>query len=119
MRLAGASVGAAYFDVFGLQPTVGRFFRADENPPGTARRVVLSYGLWVRAFGGDSSVVQRTTRLSGIEYEIVGVAPRELEDPQLSGATYGAPELWRVSPAYLRRIWPRTARVAPTPRSRD
>ena len=100
-RLVGASVGAGYFDVFGVRPALGRFFRADENPPGTARRVVLSYGLWVRSFGADSSAVGRTVRLNGIEYEIVGVAPRELEDPRLSGASFGSPEVWRVSPAYF------------------
>lgn len=100
-RLAGASVGAGYFDIFGLAPAAGRFFRADENQPGSVRRIVLSHGLWTRAFSADTAIVGRTVRLNDVEYNVVGVAPLALEDPRLSGESYGAPDVWRVSPAYF------------------
>ncbi len=100
-RLAGASVNAPFFDVLAVRPAAGRFFLAAEDPPGSARAVVLSYGLWQRRFGGDRGVVGRTVALSGTDYEVVGVAPAALEDPGLSGAGFPTPEVWRVSPAYF------------------
>jgi putative ABC transport system permease protein len=100
-KLSGASVNAAFFDVLGVDPVVGRFFTAAEDPPGTTRAVVLSHGLWVRRFGADRDVIGRTMTLNGIVYEVVGVAPASLEDPVLSGKAFGVPELWRVSPRYF------------------
>jgi putative ABC transport system permease protein len=99
-KLDAASVGAAYFDVLGLRPAVGRFFLRDEDA-GDANRVVLSWGLWRDAFGGDAEVVGRVITLSGFPYTVVGVAPR-MEDPGLSGAGFGAPQLWRSTPQYFR-----------------
>ena len=56
-------VGAAYvtynlFTVAGVSPLAGRLFRPEEDVAG-ARVVILSYGLWLRRFNGDRSVVGR------------------------------------------------------------
>ncbi len=58
------------------------FDRRDEE--GT-RRVVLSNGIWRSAFGGDSSIVGAAIQLGGAPHEVVGIAPRGLEDP-IAGA---------------------------------
>ncbi len=100
-KLDAASVGAGFFDVLGLRPAVGRFFLPDEDAGG-ANRVVLSWGLWRDAFGGDAGVAGRVINLSGFPYTVVGVAPR-MEEPGLSGAGFGAPQLWRSTPQYFRR----------------
>ncbi|HUP43015.1 MAG TPA: ABC transporter permease, partial [Thermoanaerobaculia bacterium] len=100
-KLHGASVSASYFDTLGLAPAAGRFFLPDEDEPGAARVVVLSHGLWHRRFGGETEVLGHTLDLNGYPYEVVGVAPAELEDPGLSGPAFPAPELWRTPPRYF------------------
>lgn len=79
--------GAATWDLFpvlGTQPALGRFFTREEDSPAAPQRVViLGYGLWQRAFGGDSSVLGRTARLGSADFTIVGVTPRGCTGPQL------------------------------------
>jgi putative ABC transport system permease protein len=76
--VVGESVTANYFDVLGIRPAMGRGFGADESvSPGAAPVVVLSHGLWQRAFGSRPDIVGTTLQLSGLAYTIVGVAPRE------------------------------------------
>ncbi|MEJ2186673.1 MAG: ABC transporter permease [Gemmatimonadota bacterium] len=99
-KVNAASVGASYFDVLGVRPAVGRFFLPAEDAGGSAR-VVLSWGLWHDVFGGDPGVVGRVIDLSGFPYTVVGVAS-PMEDPGLSGASWGAPRLWRSTPRYFR-----------------
>jgi hypothetical protein len=42
---------------------------------------VISYGLWQRMFGGDSSIVGRAIRLNGNPSTVVGVMPPEFAMP--------------------------------------
>lgn len=100
-RLNAATVTAEFFDVLGVQPALGRFFRPDENTPGSARAVVLSYALWQRQFGGRQDVLGRVIQLNGVPLTVVGVAPAEFEDPSLSGPAWGTPALWRVTPPWF------------------
>ena len=88
VRRASASVGHEFFSVLRVRPAVGRFFRPEEEQWGNNGRVVLSYSLWRRDFGGDSAVVGRKVTLNGGPAEIIGVAP--------PGAWFGsgAPDLY-------------------------
>ena len=54
-RLTGPRVSSTYFRTLGVQPALGRDFRADEDVPGVPRVIVISHALWQRRFGGDSS----------------------------------------------------------------
>ena len=65
-----------YFEVLGLRPAVGRFFRADEDRQvGTAPLAVLSYEAWHAHFSGNPSIVGQTIRINRFPFTIVGVAP--------------------------------------------
>jgi predicted permease len=76
MEVAGDEVTGNYFDVLGVQPEVGQFFHAtDEHGPGSAPFVVLSDGLWRRAFNADPAVVGTTVELNKHPFTVVGVAP--------------------------------------------
>jgi putative ABC transport system permease protein len=90
-----ALVNATFFEVLGLQPAAGRFFLADEDIDGNDRVVVLSHGAWQRRFGGSRSILGESVLLNGNPHTVVGVAPADFEDPQLSGSRWGEPELWR------------------------
>lgn len=100
-RVDAAYVDAAWFDVLGVRPALGRFFLAEEAEPGRGRVVVLSWGLWQEQFGGDSAVLGRTIEANGIARTVVGVAPRDLEDPGLSGGSFGTPRMWAPPAAYF------------------
>ncbi len=65
----------AYPRVFGLHVAFGRYFTPSEMQSGAPRVVILSNGLWQRAFGGDRKVVGRTISLDNDSYQVVGVLP--------------------------------------------
>ena len=76
--LMGELVNGDYFPLLGLRPTLGRLLGPEDDvAPGAHPVVVLSHDYWQRAFAGDRNVVGRTIRLSGHQYTIVGVAPKE------------------------------------------
>ncbi|HEX8984103.1 MAG TPA: ABC transporter permease, partial [Bryobacteraceae bacterium] len=64
---------ADYFGVFGVNPSAGRFYSAEEDRPGGPRVAVISNGLWKRRFGSDPGVVGRTVIFSGEPYTVIGV----------------------------------------------
>src|SRR5262245_6377215 len=72
-----AAVSGNYFEVLGVDPQLGRLFDAeDDRAPGAAPYVVLSYDFWKSRFGGAPSVIERTVRLNGYPFIIVGVSRR-------------------------------------------
>jgi predicted permease len=89
--VTGEAVTANYFDLLGLQPSLGRAFRADENTvPDAAPVLVLSHGLWQDRLGGRADIVGQTVRLSGTAYTVIGIAPKGF-----SGTLPGIPtEFW-------------------------
>jgi putative ABC transport system permease protein len=74
-QLVGVKATADYFNVYGIQPVLGRTFLPEEDAPGKNRVVVLSYAFWQRVFGGAADVVGRSVQLNGEPYLIIGVAP--------------------------------------------
>jgi predicted permease len=80
---------ANFFDVLGVRPAVGRFFREGEDAVGAPRVVVLSNELWRREFGADPGVVGRPVRLDGATYTVAGVLPADFQF-----ARVGAAEVW-------------------------
>jgi len=71
-------VSGNYFDVLGIQPSLGRVFHAsDERGDNSAPYIVLSYGYWHTRFQDDPGVVGRTVQLNKHPFTIVGVAPPE------------------------------------------
>jgi putative ABC transport system permease protein len=91
-QLQGQIVSGSYFDVLGLRPAAGRFFLRDEDAtPGTHPVAVLSHNLWQSRFGSDAGVVNRTVRLNGQSFTVVGIAP-----PQFKGLSIldMPPDLW-------------------------
>ena len=60
---------------------MGRTFLPDEQTPGAPLRVILGYGLWQRAYGGDRSIIGRALRISGFPVTVIGVMPRGFSYP--------------------------------------
>ncbi|HTW49267.1 MAG TPA: ABC transporter permease, partial [Acidobacteriaceae bacterium] len=55
---------------------LGRWFNATDQDPRGAKTAILSYGCWMRRFGGDPGVIGRTIEVDAVPREIVGVMPR-------------------------------------------
>src|SRR5215212_2463819 len=64
-RIDLAMTSADFFEVFGVRPASGRFFRAEEEQAGHDPVVVIGSNLWRRRFGADPSVVGRSITLDG------------------------------------------------------
>ena len=71
--VVGFRVTEEFFRVLGEAPAVGRAFTAEEMREGNTDRVILSYPLWQRRFGGDRTVVGTTVMLNGEKHTVVGI----------------------------------------------
>lgn len=78
-RLSGLRVSWNFFSVLGVRPALGRDFRQEEDGPKTRFVVILSHGLWQRAFGGDPGIIDRPIRLNETSYQVIGVMPAGFE----------------------------------------
>src|SRR5262249_27689469 len=76
-RVRTMNVTPSFFRVLRVSPLRGRTFTDDEGEIGNNQKLILSFGLWQSAFGGDPAIVGRDTRLDGQTYTIVGVMPRD------------------------------------------
>ncbi len=64
------------FPLFGLQPSLGRLFTAeDDGTPGAHPYAVLSYNYWSRRFANDPGVLGRSVHIGGKVFQIIGVGP--------------------------------------------
>ncbi|MEO5800401.1 MAG: ADOP family duplicated permease, partial [Gemmatimonadales bacterium] len=79
LRVRQAIVTDGFFPLFGAQAEVGRLLQsADSQVPNTA---VLSYGTWMRVFGGDRKIVGRTIHINDLPVLVVGVLSKTFEAP--------------------------------------
>jgi len=74
-RVFAPAASANFFTVLGVEPLLGRTFRAGEDQPGAERVTVLTYSLWRRLFGGAKGVIGQTLTIGNTPYTVVGVLP--------------------------------------------
>ena len=63
----------------GVQPAVGRWFSKTDDTPGAPDTVMLMYGYWQRAFGGDKSVVGRSINIDSKPRTVIGIMPQDFQ----------------------------------------
>ncbi len=80
-RVVSAIAGAEFFDVLGVTPALGRFFREGEDRSGAEPIAVLSHALWRERFGADPGIIGKTIEVDGVSRTVVGVAPADLSFP--------------------------------------
>ncbi|HTM24919.1 MAG TPA: ABC transporter permease [Vicinamibacterales bacterium] len=80
-RMNVECVTADMFRVLGTPPLAGRTFSADEDRPGAASAVVVSYQFWRRDFAGAADAVGRVITLNNVPTTVVGIMPRRFGGP--------------------------------------
>lgn len=75
ISVAGVDVSSNLFDLFGVEPILGRSFLSDEEREGRDRVVILSESLWRSRFNADPSLVGKSILLDRRNYEVVGIVP--------------------------------------------
>ena len=88
-----ARVSDGFFRTLGVKPMLGRDFLPGEDRPGKPKIVMLTYGTWLKRFGGRNDVVGQSVTLSGDAYTIVGVLPREFAFAPRGNAEFWTPLL--------------------------
>ena len=72
----GVTASSNLFAVMGVEPTIGRAFRPEEDQvPGRDAVVVLGRTMWEQEFGSDPGVLGRSLRINGQPFAVIGVAP--------------------------------------------
>ncbi|HSL22404.1 MAG TPA: ABC transporter permease [Vicinamibacterales bacterium] len=115
----GAIVTPQIFQVFPVQPRLGRLFHPDDDQPGRNQVVLLTDGYWRERFGADRNVIGRTMVLERgprATYTIVGVLPPQInelpsfEDVQLFALSSSDPDAGLGRDLRNRRVFARLRR---------
>ena len=80
-RLSCANVTFEYFSVLGRAPFLGRAFLPQEDTPHNNNVVILSYDLWQRRFGGETTILEKSINLNNQSFVVVGVMPPDFDYP--------------------------------------
>src|ERR1041384_294432 len=74
-RANGELVSGNYFEVLGVPAALGRVVTQDDDMvPNANPIVVLSHGYWMRRFGGNADVLNKTLVVNGQPMTVVGVS---------------------------------------------
>jgi putative ABC transport system permease protein len=94
--IVSKSVSPGYFAVLGVDAQLGRTFDPHDATPGFNLEVVISDGLWKRAFGADPHILGKSLRLDNDVYHVVGVMPASFRD-QGQTSEQRSTDLWAAA----------------------
>lgn len=80
-RIVTGQVSADLFSVLRVNAAQGRVFTNEEDKPGGTPVVVLSYPLWQRRFGGQTSILNQAITLNSKSYTVIGIMPESFAYP--------------------------------------
>jgi putative ABC transport system permease protein len=78
-RVGLARVTYNFLSVLGVPPQMGRDFRESDDVPHSKKVALISDGLWKRRFGGSRNTVGQSITLDGVQREIIGVVPSNVQ----------------------------------------
>lgn len=81
----GALADGHYFSGLKAPMALGRPIVPDDDVLGAPVVAVLSHAFWMRAFGGDPSIVGRAVRVNGVTAEVVGVTGQGFKGLSMGG----------------------------------
>jgi len=92
-------VAPNYFALLGVQPRLGCGFDPQDHSPGIIPEVVISDGLWKRAFGSDPNILSKSVRMDTDLYRIVGVMSAGFDAPGRTAEERNI-EVWAATSFY-------------------
>jgi len=99
MRVSLLMTAPNYFLLMKMKPQLGRTFNPEDHGPGFLPELVISDGLWKRAFGGDPGILGKSMRMDTDLYQIIGVMPPDYHDPGKTTRERNI-EVWAASSDY-------------------
>ncbi len=85
-RLSGTYISAGGPDMIGVPPSLGRWFRPDEDHAGAAPVIVLGHSYWQNHYKSDPTVIGRPLKINGEWGTIIGVGPVDYRFPEFADA---------------------------------
>jgi putative ABC transport system permease protein len=80
--LRGEVMTADVLPLIGVKPVLGRWFSAEDDHPGAACTVLMSYSLWQARFGGSSAAIGKKVLLDDEPCTLIGVMPAGFAFPR-------------------------------------
>jgi len=80
-KVQAFDVTANFFSLLGVQPKMGRTFLPEEEQPGKEQEIILSYGLWERRYASDPNILNKTVKVDGKSFTVVGVMGKGFDFP--------------------------------------
>lgn len=99
-QVNGLRVSADLFPLLGVQPLLGRWLTPEDDLPGAAACVILSYGFWQRRFGSDPRIIGSRLTVFGNPGEVIGVMPPGFVLPNVRAELFVAAQ---INPAFAPR----------------
>jgi putative ABC transport system permease protein len=72
-------VTEGFFEIFGMQPLAGRFFRPEEHKKGNNLVTVITERFWRSRFNGDPAIVGKTIPIDDGAYLVAGVVSNDFQ----------------------------------------
>ena len=80
-RVTATFVSAEVPKLLAVQPIMGHLIGKQDDSPGAAPVLMLSYGLWQRVFGGDPHIIGKETILNNTKATVIAVMPQGFAFP--------------------------------------
>ena len=77
--LKAVQVTEGFFDIFGITPVAGRFFRPEEHKKGNDRVVVVTERFWRTHLEADPDIVGKSIPMDDGSYLVAGIAPDDFQ----------------------------------------
>ncbi len=90
VRREGRLVTGNFFQVLGVSAAQGRAFSPVDDETGSPPVMVLSHRAWVQHYAADPAVLERSYRVNGTAFRIVGVMPERFRGLEM----IAAPDFW-------------------------
>jgi putative ABC transport system permease protein len=74
-EIAAVRVTAGFFDVFGVEPRMGRTFTPQEDSPNAGKFAVVTQAFWRDHMAGDPAAVGKAIVLAREPYVVLGILP--------------------------------------------